>query len=94
MRTVHKYIIGNPTPEGLVLISMPIGAQILRVDTQNNIPVLWARINSEQPYVQKHFRVAGTGQNLDHGVRPDEYVGTFFLDDLVFHLFRAEAPLI
>ena len=88
--TIYKYRIKL---EDEFYIDLPIGYEILTVDTQHNgsckeQPNIWVRVNSDNVVVPTRFFVLGTGFRID-----DEgdmrYVGTFQMrsGDLVFHLF-------
>jgi len=72
-------------------IEMPIYAEILTVQTQDNIACIWALVNPQNPKEQRAFEVFGTGIdiNFDMGVER-KYINTFQLNDgkLVFHLFE------
>ena len=79
-------------------LELPIGAEILTVHTQNEIPCLWALVDPDADQETRHFEVYGTG----HPVRYDSnrakpklgidriYIGTFQLHNgiLVFHVFE------
>jgi hypothetical protein len=73
------------------VIKMPEGAKILCVQTQNNIPCIWAIVDAEESLENRFFRIVGTGQFLQKEYLDyKEYIGTFQLDNglLVFHLFE------
>lgn len=87
---IHKFMI--PVPDGTrSTITMPEGAEVLHTAAQNEIPYLWARVNTDARSVERHFRVLMTGQYI-----PDEeaqqlagkYIGTFHTTDgFVGHVF-------
>jgi hypothetical protein len=86
MRTVYKYPIPMEDTFGVFL---PIGAEILAIQVQREMPVFWAEVDPGSEPERRRFRVVGTGYPLpDAEVR--KYLGTFQLDDgdLVFHLFE------
>jgi hypothetical protein len=90
MRTVWKFDL-NPSQQNILL---PVGAQILCVQTQHGIPQLWALVDPETPDREAHWiGVYGTGHDVPSD--PGRYVGTFQLADgaLVFHVFD-EQPVI
>jgi hypothetical protein len=72
----------------IVTISMPIGADILSVQVQRDMPAIWAKVDPQAPVEGRQFRCFGTGQPL-----PDmaswSFLGTVQLFDgeLVFHVF-------
>lgn len=84
----------------LQTISMPPGAEILCVQTQNNKPCIWAMVQPMEgvPPQQRTFQTVGTGHpmlevhELKTGARLREYIGTYQLDKgiLIFHLFEVK----
>jgi hypothetical protein len=84
LRTIHKYPL--ELAEERVVISMPAGAQVLRVAAQHGRPCIWAVVNTEAPMVEREFRVAGTGRELPG--YPGEYVGTCDIGEYVWHVFE------
>lgn len=88
MRQVWKYRI---TPEDNQSIHLPVGAEVLSVQTQNGSPELWCLCNpKETNYETRHFRLAGTGHPIEEANLV--FIGTFQLDEgsLVFHLFEVK----
>ena len=88
MRTVFKYDI---IMSDEFTIDMPIGTEVLCIQLQNNIPQLWALVDTDtdkEKQVYK-FRFTGTGHHIDDSLEL-KYVGTVQLynDTLVFHLFQ------
>lgn len=79
-----------------VVIPMPIGAEILSIQTQNRTPCLWAIIDPDGPVMPRSFRVFGTGHPLPtYGAMETvrgKYVGTYQDGALVFHLFAVGGP--
>jgi hypothetical protein len=69
-------------------IEMPKGAKILTVQVQHNEPQLWAMVCTKMERETRHFKIFGTGHNID--TFPDKYIGTFQIHDgtLVFHVFE------
>lgn len=58
---VHKYGL-----EGLnrFTIKMPKGAEILKCDSQNNVPVMWALVDREEELEEREFISTGTGHEM------------------------------
>jgi hypothetical protein len=83
MVTVYKYPLGISDVQEVVL---PRGAQLLRVDEQDEHKGRYRQWMLEPP-VKRRIRIAGTGHPLPgyHGT----YLNTFFADGgrLVFHAF-------
>ena len=84
MDTVYKYeipIVGEFT------IDMPFLAQFLKVDFQNNTPVMWFLINTKHEKIRRTFKVYRTGHQIDKDVVKN-YLGTMQnKSGLVLHLF-------
>src|SRR5579872_4380097 len=88
MKKIWKYqlIIVNEQQ-----IALPVGAKILAVQVQHNMPVIWAEIDVTQPIEMRSFQTFGTGHNIvDQPGFEREYIGSYQIDngDLVFHLFE------
>jgi len=72
-------------------ISMPVGSEILTVQTQNEEPCLWALVDPKATTEIRFFEIFGTGHPVgyDMGVSR-KYISTFQLRGgaLVFHVFE------
>jgi hypothetical protein len=92
MKTIWKF----PLAVGAeIALEMPGGATVLDVQTQGEIPCVWALVDSTAPLTKRHFCVMGTGHNCDTLPANAKHVGSFQLlgGALVFHLFDAgETP--
>lgn len=63
MKTVYKYPIRI---DDHILVEMPKGAKVLHAAEQFGRLCLWAEIDTEEERVdERHFRIAGTGHNLE-----------------------------
>jgi len=86
-KQIWKFSLG----EGSNTISMPKGAEILTVQTQQLIPVIWALVDPSAEKEERHFEVFATGENIhcDMGVER-KYINTFQIADgvLIYHLFE------
>jgi hypothetical protein len=73
-------------------IEMPRGAQILSLQMQGSIPVLWAIVNPKKEKRKYVFHVFGTGYEMeDYEKKHYVYVGTVQqsrLVTLVWHIFE------
>ena len=67
-------------------LQMPIGAKILCVQVQDEVPCLWAVVNKGVGIESRGFSWYGTGH--EHTTILREYIGTIQLGLLVFHLFE------
>lgn len=91
MKTIWEFVIAT-TDE--VQVSMPCGARILCVQTQENADAdhvdvcLWALVDPTAKTEVRTFQIVGTG----HPINFDEsdYIGTYQLmaGRLVFHVFE------
>ena len=85
MITIWKFPIKIEDEQYIV---MPKFNELLTVQLQDNIPTLWAIVDTDYPIVKKYFELFGTGHVIP--TKPNrKYVGTFQLENgLVFHLFE------
>ena len=92
MNTIYKYIMPmtNHIGPGRVdsVISMPKHAAILCVQEQQEVPCIWALVNTTMPMEERHFTVYGTGKELPS--YPGKYIGTVQLNcqSTVLHVFE------
>ena len=86
MKTVYKYDVMF---EDNFVLKLPLGSQILCVQTQRGNPKLWCLVDPEEKIMQnRFFRLAGTGHSITkENIR---YIGSFQLSEgmLIFHLFE------
>jgi hypothetical protein len=69
---------------------MPVGAKLLTVQMQNEMPQLWALCNPEAPKETRTFNIIGTGNPIQND--PGQYIATFQINSgmLVFHVFESK----
>lgn len=86
MLTVHKYPIELTDR---FAVNMPRDATCLYVATQQGVPQVWARVDTNSPIEFRQFYLRGTGHDLGDAAEAN-YVGSFQLQGgaLVFHLFE------
>lgn len=82
---VYKY---NLALKDVATVTMPAGAHVLSVQSQNDRLCLWAKVNPANEAVERYFRIAGTGHELDGNV--GSHIATVQVcgGDLVFHVFN------
>lgn len=82
---IHKYPIQIKDKFN---IEMPIGAKILTVQVQGNVPCIWALVDTEQHLEIRYFILVGTGQPLDEFY--GNYIGTIQQEHgyFVWHIFE------
>lgn len=85
MRTIHKYQLRDI---GVNVVAMPPDSVILTAQMQNNIPTLWALVDTDaKPWEQRTFFVIGTGMEMPPG--SGDYIGTVQeYNGLVWHVFE------
>lgn len=88
-KVVYKYELSL---HDVVALTLPVEAEILCVQTQREVPCLWARVDldAQDGTIVRHFRVAGTGHPLRDA--NEKYIGTFQLQGGAFigHVFERE----
>ena len=67
-------------------ITMPKGAKLLTVQTQQDTICIWAIVSPAAPQETRVFIIVGTGDDLDDGT--GEYLGTVQQGPYVWHLFE------
>jgi hypothetical protein len=86
-KTIWKFEIGT----NKIIIEMPKGAEILTIQTQYNVPCIWAMVDPNAEKELRHFEIFETGHEIyfDMGVER-KYINSFQLlgGDLVFHVFE------
>jgi hypothetical protein len=67
-------------------VKMPVGAEVLCVQMQEDTPCLWALVNPDAAPTTRTFATYGTGHPVDAS---GAYIGTYQWADgsLVFHVF-------
>lgn len=86
MKTVYKYQLKTT---GEQFVDLPKNAEILSIQTQNNIPCIWVKVDtSEVLHNRRGFITIGTGEPLPEN--PIKYIGTYHLSSgqFIFHVFE------
>ncbi len=80
MVIIYKYSLETFTQE----FELPLGAVFLHVECQNNNPMMWFRVNTENELEKRTFTMIATGQAFE----PMDYrfLKTFIQGNLVWHL--------
>lgn len=82
--TIYKYPLDKPAVD----LTLPVGAVVRHVETQNLIPTLWIeRAVADTPTETRSFVAFGTGHVIEGDL---EFVGTATGVDgwMVFHIFE------
>lgn len=83
---IHKETIRPGTQQFI----WPVGSEILCIQTQKNIPVLWVLKPTEYDTCEvRHVVIYATGEEFEPK-KNQKYIGTFLMNDgsLVFHVFE------
>lgn len=84
-RTVWKFPLTGITVEGEVNLRMPVNSQPLCIQVQEGKPCLWVLAYPNNPQMDYHFYIVGTGQPVESDW---QYVGTWQEPPYVWHLFH------
>lgn len=92
-KSIFKYPLETT---GLQSIALPIGSEILTIQTQNEVPCIWALVpvTNESQFdaerEQVNFVIFGTGHTIQNDITKEDYIGTYQLTGgaLVFHVFK------
>lgn len=90
MKTIFKYPLEI---SDIQEIELPKGAQILDIDVQHGLPVMWALVDPTEEKEKRRFHTTGTGHPI-HDPGALKHVGSYQLDggSFVGHLFEVVAP--
>jgi len=87
METIHKYPLEVTDTQ---FIELPLGAEILTVQTQDDQLYLWAMVNTWPDILKKHrcIEIIGTGNPVPTGNL--RYISTIQMmgGGLIFHVFE------
>lgn len=85
-KVIYKYELKKV---GLQDIHMPMGAEILCVQTVHDIPFLWALVDPEQIEMSRSIEIYGTGHIMDAKIHR-KYIGTFqqLNGAFIWHVFE------
>jgi len=85
MRTVYKYPLDHPVTE----YELPADCKILCIHEQDSTVMVWVELETESkaPITVKRFTIVGTGREIPRG---SQYVGTAFIDLMVWHVYKHE----
>lgn len=85
MKSIWKFSLGESTHP---ILTMPVGAEILSVQTQRDEPQLWALVDPDAPKAKRQFHVYGTGWDVEQ--ENLRFIGTVQMRGgaFVFHVFE------
>ncbi len=89
-KTIFKFELETT---GMQKVVMPIDAEILTVQVQNDVPCLWALVDAHNGGVteERSIEIFGTGNPVPQGMGVDrKYLATYQLrgGDFVGHVFE------
>lgn len=88
-KTIWKYLLNVTDAQNVI---MPVGAEILTVQTQNESPCLWALVNPSETRTEgRNIEIFGTGHPIGYDMGVDrKYISSFQLmgGKLVYHAFE------
>ncbi len=86
--TIFKFIL---FPSKSQTIELPIDAEILTVQNQNEEVCMWVKLDPSAPKINRTFAVFGTGWDINADSKLN-YIGSVQLESgkLVFHVFEYE----
>ena len=82
MKKIFKYNVAI----GPFEVEMPEFSNVMSVQMQSGVPVMWALVDPEQKMIMRKFEVHGTGHDIKAAYA--DFVGTFQTGPLVWHLFE------
>ena len=80
MKKVFKYELQGKD----VILKLPLGAEILNVQLQNDRPVLWALVDPNNVEVDS-ICIVGTGWDVEDNMK---YINTYMEGYFVWHVFE------
>lgn len=86
MKTIYKYQLDVTDVQTL---HIPKNSKILNIQTQREIPCIWALVDTNEKIEDRKIKIYGTGHECGPG--REEYIGSFQLENgaLVFHVFES-----
>jgi hypothetical protein len=85
MKVIYKFKLETAYNK----LSMPLGSKILSIDLQQNKFTLWALCDPEAVCEDVFITLIPTGKVMeDSFFESSEFIGTVFLEHLVFHAFK------
>ena len=88
MQCVKKYPLDT---KGEVVLPMPVGAEILKIGVENDIPQIFALVNPEAPSEYRLFELVSTDKELEElkDIKRVYWDTVYLIDDIVvIHIFE------
>lgn len=86
MLTIYKYPIETIAKQ---TIALPASARILTVQTQKNVPYLWAEVDPQENLRERTILIYGTGHPISQDIK-QRYIGTYqeHAGNLIWHVYE------
>jgi hypothetical protein len=87
MKTIHKYPLQIIASQ---VVIMPRGGEIIAVQTQGQVPCIWAMVDPDNDVEMRIIEMFGTGDTIHDKQGKRRYIGTFQIKsgESVFHAFE------
>ena len=86
--TIWKFVLRpGESHNSPSVVKMPDGAKILSVQAQGSEVCMWAEVDPTHAETPYEFWIVGTGRELP--AKRGTFLGTFQMDWMVFHVYRA-----
>jgi len=83
---IWKYVLNFEREQ---LVTMPSISEIMDIQMQRGVPVMWALVDPSAEEIEVRIVVHGTGYDIDEVPYRNEYLGTVQDGDLVWHFFMS-----
>ncbi len=90
MKTIWKFPIQI---KDIQILNLPLGAEILSIQVQDDQPCLWAEVDSSNDTEPRRFEIFGTGNPMqeDMGIGR-KYLASIQMPPFVWHLYERTGP--
>ena len=83
---IYKYNLNLVSNQ---MVSIPSKSEIMDIQMQNGIPVMWALVDIDSKNIDIKIKMYGTGQSLGDSLEDHEYLATVQDSPFVWHFFMA-----
>lgn len=84
MKTIYKYVIPF-VDSGRFELEYDHNGCIVKIDMQNDEPVMWIQVETNNSTKKHQFQIRGTGHEIEPG---ELYMDTFYMGSFVWHVFK------
>lgn len=86
MLTIHKFILEDTLASDTHTVNLPKGAEVLTIKSINDVPVIWAIVDTSAVLEPREFRFYNTGEELPEN--RGKYIGTLEINSHIHHFFE------